>query len=57
MSTIALKGKTFMVQEKKSILSQMAEAFKKNQAEIMCGILMLSGNTYGAMKLYTMLKK
>ena len=57
MSTIALKGKNYMVQEKKSILSQMAEAYKENRTEIVCGILMLSGNTYGAMRLYNMLKK
>lgn len=57
MSTIALKGKNFMVQEKKSILRQVEDAYKENQTEIVCGVLMLSGNTAGVMRLYNILKK
>lgn len=57
MSTIALKGRNYMVQERKSILSRFADIYKENRAEIVCGTLMLSGNTAGAMKLYSMLKK
>lgn len=57
MSTIALKGKNFMAQEKKSIFRQLADAYQENRAEIVCGTLMLSGDTVGAMKAYSMLKK
>lgn len=57
MSTIALEGKGFMGLEKKSVLRQLADIYKENRAEIVCGTLMLSGNTAGATRLYGMLKK
>lgn len=57
MSTIAIRGKNFMAQERKSILRQLADAYKENQAEVVCGLLMMSGNTAEAMRLYRMLKK
>ena len=58
MSTIALKGKYFMKgSQKKSVFKEFVEAYRENQAEVICGVLGVSGNPSAALRMYQLLSK
>ena len=58
MSTIALKGKYFMIgAKKKSVFKEFVEAYRENQAEVICGVLGVSGNPSAALRMYQLLSK
>lgn len=58
MSTIALKGKSYMKNsQKESIFKEIVEAYKESQAEVICGVLGVSGNPAAALRMYQILNK
>lgn len=58
MATIALKTKYLTGNLKReSIFKQIAAAYRENQAEAVCGMLGICGDTAAAVRMYQMLKK
>lgn len=63
MSTIALQTRNFNEKnmrnhEKKSLFRRFMEYYRENSAEIMCGLLLFSGDSHGyAYETYRLLKK
>lgn len=57
MSTIALHKSTYPTTgRKESFLEKFLEAYKENQVNIICGLLLLNGST-NAYSLYKMLSR